>query len=155
MRRSLALLPVLGYLRAAAFSGVGTSPVARHRLAPSPVGRRTALTRARLVVDPVAAVDLASHASAALDLPSGLVAFADQGGNLAGKFFMFSLPSYVAFLYFLGYEETKAPRLSYVALRRAYWRLSGLKNHALVPLLLLPCDRRCPGTSASSSCCSS
>ncbi len=34
-----------------------------------------------------------------VDLPTSLTAFADQGGNLAGKFFMGSLPPYVLFLY--------------------------------------------------------
>ena len=44
-------------------------------------------------------------------LPSSdvLVAFADQGGNLAGKFFMGSLPPYALFLYFLNYEGNNAP----------------------------------------------
>ena len=40
-----------------------------------------------------------------------LVSFADQGGNLAGKFFMGSLPPYVLFLYFLNYEKNNAPPL--------------------------------------------
>ena len=46
-------------------------------------------------------------------LPSSdvLVAFADQGGNLAGKFFMGSLPPYALFLYFLNYEGNNAPPL--------------------------------------------
>ena len=45
------------------------------------------------------------------DLPTSLTAFADQGGNLAGKFFMGSLPPYVLFLYFLNYEKNNAPPL--------------------------------------------
>ena len=45
------------------------------------------------------------------DLPTTLTAFADQGGNLAGKFFMGSLPPYVLFLYFLNYEKNNAPPL--------------------------------------------
>ena len=44
-------------------------------------------------------------------LPTSLTAFADQGGNLAGKFFMGSLPPYVLFLYFLNYEKNNAPPL--------------------------------------------
>ena len=46
-----------------------------------------------------------------VDLPTSLTAFADQGGNLAGKFFMGSLPPYVLFLYFLNYEKNNAPPL--------------------------------------------
>ena len=46
-----------------------------------------------------------------VDLPTTLTAFADQGGNLAGKFFMGSLPPYVLFLYFLNYEKNNAPPL--------------------------------------------
>ena len=49
--------------------------------------------------------------SALQDLPTSLTAFADQGGNLAGKFFMGSLPPYVLFLYFLNYEKNNAPPL--------------------------------------------
>ncbi|CAH0374947.1 unnamed protein product [Pelagomonas calceolata] len=49
--------------------------------------------------------------SALQDLPTTLTAFADQGGNLAGKFFMGSLPPYVLFLYFLNYEKNNAPPL--------------------------------------------
>ena len=44
-----------------------------------------------------------------VDLPTTLTAFADQGGNLAGKFFMGSLPPYVLFLYFLRYGKNHAP----------------------------------------------
>lgn len=46
-----------------------------------------------------------------VDLPTTALAFADQGGNLAGKFFMGSLPPYVLFLYFLNYEKNNAPPL--------------------------------------------
>ena len=44
-------------------------------------------------------------------LPSSdvLVAFADQGGNLAGKFFQYSLAPYLGFLYFLKWEKNGTP----------------------------------------------
>ena len=38
-----------------------------------------------------------------------LVAFADQGGNLAGKFFQYSLAPYLGFLYFLKWEKNGTP----------------------------------------------
>lgn len=44
-------------------------------------------------------------------LPSGLMSFADQGSNLAGKFFQFSLAPYLGFLYFLNYGKVGAPPL--------------------------------------------
>jgi len=44
-------------------------------------------------------------------VPTETVAFADQGGNLAGTLFQASLAPYVGFLYFLNYERNKAPDL--------------------------------------------
>ena len=41
-----------------------------------------------------------------------LLAFSDQKGTLAGVFFQGSLPPYLAFLYFLGFEGNKAPKLT-------------------------------------------
>lgn len=40
-----------------------------------------------------------------------LLSFADQGQNLAGKFFQLSLPPYLGFLYFLSYPKSAAPPL--------------------------------------------
>ena len=42
-------------------------------------------------------------------LPTSLTAFADQGGNLAGKFFQYSLAPYLGFLYFLKWEKNGTP----------------------------------------------
>ena len=44
-----------------------------------------------------------------VDLPTSLTAFADQGGNLAGKFFQYSLAPYLGFLYFLKWEKNGTP----------------------------------------------
>ena len=41
---------------------------------------------------------------------TSLLAFSDQGGNLAGQFFQFSLLPYLLFLYFLGYEGNNTPK---------------------------------------------
>ncbi|KAH8063547.1 hypothetical protein JL722_2726 [Aureococcus anophagefferens] len=72
-----------------------------------------------LVRSQALAGELGAPAAVLEALPSSdvLVAFADQGGNLAGKFFMGSLPPYALFLYFLNYEGNNAPRSS---LRPAY-----------------------------------
>ena len=41
---------------------------------------------------------------------SSTLAFADQAGNLAGALFPLSLPPYLLFLYFLGYEGNRCPK---------------------------------------------
>jgi len=41
-----------------------------------------------------------------------LTSFSDQKGTLAGTFFMGSLPPYLAFLYFLGFEGNRTPKLT-------------------------------------------
>ncbi|KAH8052621.1 hypothetical protein JL722_10178 [Aureococcus anophagefferens] len=66
-----------------------------------------------LVRSQALAGELGAPAAVLEALPSSdvLVAFADQGGNLAGKFFMGSLPPYALFLYFLNYEGNNAPPL--------------------------------------------
>ena len=51
-------------------------------------------------------------AGAVLDHTAQLTAFADQGNNLAGIFFQASLPSYLIFLYFLGYEKNRTPKVA-------------------------------------------
>lgn len=68
-------------------------------------------------------VELEPHISAALlsngqslatvDSATSVLAFADQGSNLAGKFFQASLLPYIGFLYFLGHEKNKTPKVAY------------------------------------------
>jgi hypothetical protein len=55
-------------------------------------------------------VDAAASAHASLGDVSTTLAFADQAGNLAGALFPLSLPSYLLFLYFLGYEGNRCPK---------------------------------------------
>lgn len=55
--------------------------------------------------------DLPALADAALASSAPLLAFADQGQNLAGIFFQASLLPYLAFLYFLGFRANRAPAL--------------------------------------------
>ncbi|KAL1511071.1 hypothetical protein AB1Y20_005894 [Prymnesium parvum] len=74
---------------------------------------RPAAPRARprmLNVDPQLFADASATAPLINQIGSTL-AFSDQGGNLAGVFFQFSLPSYLAFLYFIGYEKNRTPKL--------------------------------------------
>ena len=52
----------------------------------------------------------AGAVTAATDAATSLLAFSDQGGNLAGQFFQYSLLPYVLFLYFLGYEKNNTPK---------------------------------------------
>jgi len=86
---------------ASAFRMYGRAPTLPQRLA-SPV------ITPRMLVEPTLAVDTAATA---LDAVSSTLAFSDQGGNLAGTFFQFSLPSYIAFLYFIQYEKNQTPKL--------------------------------------------
>lgn len=59
-------------------------------------------------------LESAEALQAAGELGSSLqVAFADQGSNLAGKFFQFSLPPYLLFLYFLGFKNNNTPPLAF------------------------------------------
>ncbi|KAJ1455394.1 hypothetical protein M885DRAFT_617260 [Pelagophyceae sp. CCMP2097] len=102
MRAAAALVALLG---PAAALVARRSPVARSARSS---GRTTPKAVAELAQ--VAADHAHLLGPAALDTTS-LVAFADQGGNLAGKFFMGSLPPYLAFLYFLGYEKNQTPPL--------------------------------------------
>lgn len=51
-------------------------------------------------------------ASGALEQIGSALAFADQGQNLAGIFFQASLLPYLGFLYFLGYEANRTPKVS-------------------------------------------
>ncbi|KAH8062871.1 hypothetical protein JL720_13113 [Aureococcus anophagefferens] len=95
---------------ASAFVG----PAAPRRL---PLRRRAVAelvaTGEALVRSQALAGELGAPAAVLEALPSSdvVVAFADQGGNLAGKFFMGSLPPYALFLYFLNYEGNNAPPL--------------------------------------------
>jgi len=66
--------------------------------------RRAPLVAPRMLVEP-------ELAAPALDAVGTALAFSDQGGNLAGTFFQFSLPSYIAFLYFINYEKNQTPKL--------------------------------------------
>ncbi|KAJ8600518.1 hypothetical protein CTAYLR_009220 [Chrysophaeum taylorii] len=59
----------------------------------------------------VAEVHEAATGLLAADTSSLLVSFGDQGSNLAGQLFQFSLLPYVIFLYFLNYPKTGAPPL--------------------------------------------
>lgn len=63
---------------------------------PSPVLRRTRVAR------PVTVAEVDTTL---------LMGFADQGSNLAGKFFQGSLVPYLGFLYFLNYPKNKTPPL--------------------------------------------
>lgn len=74
-----------------------------------------------------------------------LVAFADQGGNLAGKFFMGSLPPYALFLYFLNYEKNNAPPLvrfgfAYLLIFVAATIPTGIISKSTWGLSLADCD---------------
>lgn len=53
-----------------------------------------------------------------LDQIGTSLSFSDQGNNLAGIFFQFSLPSYLAFLYFIGYEKNRTPKVDRPAHQR-------------------------------------
>mmetsp|Transcript_13655 Transcript_13655/g.43123 ORF Transcript_13655/g.43123 Transcript_13655/m.43123 type:complete len:409 (+) Transcript_13655:47-1273(+) len=65
---------------------------------------RVPVRRGRAACVHEAAVEVASSSTL-------LTSFADQGGNLAGKLFQWSLPPYVGFLYFLNRPQTGAPPL--------------------------------------------
>lgn len=78
------------------------------------------LFKLNLAMDPSAMVqsgsaliDTISSSSASLpnDFSSNLIAFSDQGQNLAGIFFQSSLLPYIIFLYFLGFRGNRAPPL--------------------------------------------
>jgi len=61
---------------------------------------------------PAALLDVEAVASVHTSLGdvSSTLAFADQAGNLAGALFPLSLPPYLLFLYFLGYEGNRCPK---------------------------------------------
>ena len=59
-----------------------------------------------------------SHVTASAITAPVLLAFADQGQNLAGIFFQGSLPPYLAFLYFLGFEKNRTPPQMYGQISR-------------------------------------
>ena len=61
---------------------------------------------------PAALLDASAVASVHTSLGdvSSTLAFADQAGNLAGALFPLSLPPYLLFLYFLGYEGNRCPK---------------------------------------------
>lgn len=74
---------------------------------------RAALGAAR-AVPAASAVDAtlgAAHLAAGADVPSALLAFSDQGQNLAGIFFQASLLPYLAFLVLLGDKRNGTPPL--------------------------------------------
>mmetsp|Transcript_239 Transcript_239/g.652 ORF Transcript_239/g.652 Transcript_239/m.652 type:complete len:515 (-) Transcript_239:22-1566(-) len=99
----MALLQALLAVATLSASTAFVTPVAR--VAPPPRIQRNA-------IDALAAAPEAHAAlTTALGSSDVLLAFADQGGNLAGKFFMGSLPPYVLFLYFLNYEKNNTPPL--------------------------------------------
>ena len=58
------------------------------------------------LLDPSLAADGMQHLQ---DTFTNSLAFADQGGNLAGKFFQYSLAPYLGFLYFLKWEKNGTP----------------------------------------------
>lgn len=78
------------------------------------------LLKLNLVIDPSAMVESGSalletissaSASISHDSSSSLIAFSDQGQNLAGIFFQSSLLPYIIFLYFLGFRGNRTPPL--------------------------------------------
>eukprot|EP00908_Phaeocystis_cordata_P015372 Transcript_26531.p3 GENE.Transcript_26531~~Transcript_26531.p3 ORF type:complete len:408 (+),score=198.94 Transcript_26531:70-1293(+) len=56
------------------------------------------------------ALDAAASVHTSIGDVTTSLAFADQAGNLAGALFPLSLPSYLLFLYFLGYEGNRCPK---------------------------------------------
>jgi len=77
------------------------------------VGSAPAVMLPRMVLpDTPLALGAAQAAAPVLDQIGTALSFSDQGGNLAGVFFQFSLPSYLAFLYFIGYDKNGTPKLS-------------------------------------------
>ena len=61
------------------------------------------------LLDPSLAADGVQHLQHTADTFTQTLAFADQGGNLAGKFFQYSLAPYLGFLYFLKWEKNGTP----------------------------------------------
>ena len=78
--------------------------------APSLRGMTTRSGGPRMLVDPEFAAGAMATASS-LDQIGTALSFSDQGGNLAGTFFQFSLPSYIAFLYFIGFDKNQTPKV--------------------------------------------
>ncbi|KAJ1622913.1 hypothetical protein T492DRAFT_1059054 [Pavlovales sp. CCMP2436] len=97
---ALVTLACLGFARPLLMRPTGP---ALNRLA---LGMRVALPRAAPVASALDAAVLA-----ATEGPSALLAFADQGQNLAGICFQASLVPYLAFLYFLGDKRNGTPPL--------------------------------------------
>ena len=98
-RLSLPLVALLAG-EAACLSPLASVRVRAHRSVPTP-----AIVAAR-------AVPSRMLAGAPIESVSTTLAFADQAGNLAGTFFQASLLPYVVFLYFLGYEGNRTPKLA-------------------------------------------
>ena len=73
---------------------------------------RAALHRAPLIAPALRAPAATLLVDDPVAVTSTLVSFADQGNNLAGIFFQASLLPYVLFLYFLGYEGNRTPKLA-------------------------------------------
>uniref|UniRef100_A0A7S0IQZ8 Uncharacterized protein n=1 Tax=Calcidiscus leptoporus TaxID=127549 RepID=A0A7S0IQZ8_9EUKA len=84
------------------------------RCSPSFAPRHTACRFGSVaMVDPGAALLLGGAVgTGAVESIGTTLAFADQSGKLAGTFFANSLPSYIAFLYFLGYEKNRTPKVA-------------------------------------------
>ena len=65
-----------------------------------------------MLVEPELVTSAAAATPTVLDQVGMALSFSDQGGNLAGTFFQFSLPSYIAFLYFINYEKNQTPKVA-------------------------------------------
>jgi hypothetical protein len=101
---------MLSIALAHAASAVG---FARPALRPVAALARTALAARTLpAASLVDATVTAAQLAAATDGPSALLAFADQGNNLAGLFFQASLLPYLAFLYLLADKRNATPPLA-------------------------------------------
>ena len=80
-------------------------PTGSLHLARSSAGRSSSARSvgAKMMIEPGSSPDTAAM----------LLAFADQGSNLAGKFFQGSLLPYIGFLYFLNNNQKQTPKLAY------------------------------------------
>ena len=98
-------IALLALLAAPASALVALSP---RPVLPSSAAAQPRASRPALLLDPSSLAD--AHAlSSTTEAFTQSLAFADQGGNLAGQFFQFSLAPYLGFLYFLKYEKNGTP----------------------------------------------
>lgn len=103
----LAMLVLFG-----AASALVMRPVAAPALMRAAAHRAPLAAAPRMLLDALDMAAAAGGMTSAMSSATSLLAFADQSGKLAGTFFMASLLPYLGFIYFLGYEKNRTPKVA-------------------------------------------